>query len=425
MPSGAWTGTVEDMSVRSGRHSRRPRVVIAGGGVAALEACLLLRAYVSDDDLDVSLLTPSRQFSYRPLSVLEAFGEQQTWSMPLERFASDQDVTLVHDALAEVRGPEREVLTASGVRSRFDLLLVAIGAGTAPQLPGAITFRGSTDSPAVRRLLDDAAARLRPRIAFAVGSGTSWPLPLYELALLTATELRTRGARCEISLVTPEAAPLELFGLRASELVTELLADRDVTVVANAEPLSALDGALELADGRVIDVDRVVALPRVTGRFVEGVPGDAAGFIPVDGHGRVDGLDAVFAAGDITTFPFKQGGLATQQADAAAEAMLADLGLAIEPRAFTPVLQGVLYTGGDPAYLRAPVGDPAGSGSDPRSYSLWWPPSKIAGRFLSSYLTVRAGAPRAPEVRPAADVIPVQVDIADAIARGFGPVPSA
>jgi sulfide:quinone oxidoreductase len=395
---------------------RRPRVVVAGGGVAALEACLCLRAFVSESDVDIDLLTPSQVFSYRPLSVLESFGGARTWSMPLDRFAADQDVTLVHDALGAVLEAERAIVTTSGVRSPYDLLLVAIGARPTPQLPGAITFQGATDAPLLSRLLEDAAARLRPRIAFAVGPATSWPLPLYELALLTAGELRARGARCEITLVTPERAPLELFGRRASAVVADLLEDRGVTVIANAEPLAASDGELRLVDGRSIGADRVVALPRAAGRFVEGLPHDAEGFVPVDPHGRVDGMERVYAAGDITTFPFKQGGLATQQADAAAEAMLADLGLPIEPRPFTPVLQGVLFTGGEPAYLRTPLGERAPAAAEPRSYSMWWPPSKIAGRFLSSYLTVRAGAPRAPETRPASDVVPVRVDVGEVLA---------
>jgi sulfide:quinone oxidoreductase len=414
-------GTLGRMATHTGEQER-PRVLVAGGGVAALEACLFLRAYVSDDDVAIDLLTPAPVFSYRPLSVLEAFGGAQSWSMRLERFAADQDATLVHDALAAVDGERREIVTTSGVRCPYDLLLVAIGARPTPQLPGAVTFQGSADTPALRRVLEDAADRLRPRIAFAVGPGTSWPLPLYELALLTANELRARGARCEITLVTPEAAPLELFGPRAGEVVARLLDDHGITVVLGAEPLSAEPGVLHLADGRSIGADRVLALPRAAGRFVEGLPHDPAGFVPVDPHGRVEGVDAVYAAGDITTFPFKQGGLATQQADAAAEAILADLGLAIKPRPFSPVLQGVLYSGGDPTYMSHRLGGDAG-GSSPRSYSLWWPPSKIAGRFLSSYLTVR-GAPRAPEVRPASDVVPVRVDIGKALAEaGRVPVP--
>jgi sulfide:quinone oxidoreductase len=394
----------------------RPRVLVTGGGVAALEACLLLRAFVTADDVEIELLSPNLRFSYRPLSVLESFGGERTWNMPLDRFASDQELDLVHDALAEVLPSERAIVTTSGARRPYDALLVAIGARPIPQLPGAITFRGSTDTPTVRGMLDDAAARLRPRIVFAAGAATSWPLPLYELALLTAGHLHARGAHSELTLVTPERTPLELFGARASAVVARMLDEHGITVICGAEPLAAGDGQLHLVDGRSICADRVVALPGAAGRFISGLPHDPAGFIPVDDHGRVDDTEGVYAAGDITTFPFKQGGLATQMADAAAEAILADLGLAIEPRPFSPVLQGVLFSDGDPAYLRTPLGDGAAApASTPRTYSLWWPPSKIAGRFLSSYLTVRAGAPRAPEVRPSADVVPVRIDLGEAL----------
>jgi sulfide:quinone oxidoreductase len=400
----------------------RPRVLVAGGGVAALEACLLLRAHVGAEEVDIELLTPHQRFSYRPLSVLESFGGERTWSMPLARFAADQDLFVHHDALGEVLADDRQVVTTSGARRPYDILLVAIGARPVPQLPGATTFQGATDAPAIRHMLDDAAARLRRRIVFAVGPSASWPLPLYELALLTAADLRARGARPQLTIVTPEPGPLALFGPQAGELISRLLAEHDISVVTDAEPL-AMDpeaGELRLADGRSIPADRVVALPRATGRFVAGLPHDPAGFVPVDGHGRVAGLEAVYAAGDITTFPFKQGGLAAQQADAAAEAILADLGLPIEPRPFSPVLQGVLYTGAEPAYLRTPLGEDAPAPSAPRAYSLWWPPSKIAGRFLSPYLTVQAGAPRAPEIRPSADIVPVRVDVGAALGPRAG-----
>ena len=176
--------------------------------------------------------------------------------------------------------------------------------------------------------------------------------------------------------------------------------------------MAADAGDLELADGTRLEAGLVVSLPLLKGRRIDGLPHDTAGFLAVDDHGRVAGHDRVFAAGDNTDFPLKQGGLAAQQADAAAEAMLAQLGLPIVPRPFEPVLQGVLYTDHDPAYLRAPV---AGHAPEPRAYSLWWPPSKIAGRYLAPYLTIRAGAPRAPEVRPSADLTPVSVDVERAV----------
>ena len=50
-----------------------------------------------------------------------------------------------------------------------------------------------------------------------------------------------------------------------------------------------------------------MALPRLRGERIDGVPQTARGFV-VDMWGRVEGLGSVFAAGDITTFPSSRAG---------------------------------------------------------------------------------------------------------------------
>ena len=58
------------------------RVVIAGGGVAALEAALALRA-LAEDRVSVELLAPETQFWYRPLAVTEpTSGSRAGGSLP-------------------------------------------------------------------------------------------------------------------------------------------------------------------------------------------------------------------------------------------------------------------------------------------------------------------------------------------------------
>ena len=109
------------------------------------------------------------------------------------------------------------------------------------------------------------------------------------------------------------------------------------------------------------------------------------------------GVEHVFAAGDAPQFPVKQGGLAAQQADAAAAAIAQELGAAVGPRPFAPVLRGLLLTGGAPLYLRAELdaegGRRSGAARRPRltgeisSRALWWPPGKVAGRYLAPYLS--------------------------------------
>ena len=156
----------------------------------------------------------------------------------------------------------------------------------------------------------------------------------------------------------------------------------------------------------------MVTLPDLVGRRVPGLRQDAEGFIAVDAHGRVPGVDGVYAAGDVTTFPLKQGGLATQQADAAVETC--------SPHWACPSCRGrssrSSRASSTPIASRpisAPPSD--GRGSAPRPYAMWWPPSKIAGRHLAPYLAIRGGAPRAPEVRPEHDAIPVTIDMPCAV----------
>jgi sulfide:quinone oxidoreductase len=156
-----------------------------------------------------------------------------------------------------------------------------------------------------------------------------------------------------------------------------------------------------LAGDRRIDAGRTIALPVPFGPAIEGLPADPEGFIPVDEHARVQGLVDVYAAGDVTTSPIKQGGLAAQQAVAAAETIAAHHGAGVNPQPYRPVLRGMLMTGGHRRWLRAPVGDTPGC-SEAAMQALWWPPAKIATRYLAPYLMDR-------EVAALAAPRPVQV----------------
>src|SRR4029453_9326811 len=108
------------------------------------------------------------------------------------------------------------------------------------------------------------------------------------------------------------------------------------------------DGTLRLIPDGVVPADRVVALPRLRGAPIDGLPQTVDGFIPVDAHCRVEAVKDVFAAGDITSFTVKQGGIATQQAVAAAEVIAAEAGAHVTPHRFRPVLRRLLLTGTEP-----------------------------------------------------------------------------
>jgi sulfide:quinone oxidoreductase len=241
-----------------------------------------------------------------------------------------------------------------------------------------------------RRGIAEMLARLRSgqahSVTFAAPSLTGWLLPLYELALMTAREMtRSHVHGVRLRLTTPEDRPLALFGDQASRSVAGLLAAAGIEFTGNAYTTAQADGVAV----HPAATDYVVTLPILKGPGLAGVPStEPGGFIPVDDYGRVRGLTGVYAAGDAVDFPVKQGGLAAQQADSVAEHVAASYGASVEPSPFVPALRGMLFTGGEPLYMRSqvPGADPAVPGA---WYPLWWPPTKVAGRYLAPYLFAR------------------------------------
>jgi sulfide:quinone oxidoreductase len=138
-----------------------------------------------------------------------------------------------------------------------------------------------------------------------------------------------------------------------------------------------------------MEADRIIALPELFGPAIRGLPSAPHGFIPTDPHGRVQGVERVYAAGDGVDFAIKQGGLAAQQADAAAESIAALAGVAIEPQPFNPVVRGMLLTGTAPKYLKAHITGGHGFSSEISDTPSWSPPVKIAAKYLAPYLDER------------------------------------
>ena len=368
------------------RSEKPVSVVIAGGGVAALEATLALRELAADR-VALQLVAPESEFIYRPLAVVEQFRVGEVERFSIRRLTEAAGADLRQGLVASV-DPERHVVATDGEELSYDVLLLALGARPMPAVENALTFRGHQDSAALAALLEGAVTGSVRSIVFALPVEARWPLPLYELALLTGTYLTDRGTMgVGLTIVTPEDAPLALFGPEASDAIRELLGLRGIELRVRTVPLRFEGGALEVAPEATIAADRVVALPRWEGPRLPGVAYDRGGFVATDDFGRVVFEEDIYAAGDMTEFPLKQGGIAAQQADAAATAIAARSGAPVEPTPFRPVLRGLLLTGMAPRYLRAEAGTRPSLDIEP----LWWPPAKIVGRYLTPFLSAELG----------------------------------
>ena len=376
------------------RGAARPRVLIAGGGVAGLETLLALRA-LAGDRVDITLVTPDRRFVNRSMAVDQPFRTQRPRGIRMERVAAEHSAGWHRGALDRVEHHRNVAVTKDGHELPYDSLVLALGARPDRQwhTGGVLTFRDGRDGPGYRLLLHQLREGRVNKLAFVKPTGPTWPVPLYDLALMTAADSTAhQRLEVELSLITPEQEPLGIFGASASAAVARLLADRGVSVHTSSIGVPGKPGWLEVRPGdRRLAVDRIVTEPRLAGPRLRGIPSGRDGFMHTDPHGRLVGLDGVYAAGDATDFPIKHGGLAAQQADAVAEAIAATVGVDIDPQPFRPILRGILLTGAAARYLRADISGCAGDDSTISSQPLWWPPNKVNARYLAPYLSHQTG----------------------------------
>ncbi|MGP0050430.1 MAG: hypothetical protein ACLPZR_16485 [Solirubrobacteraceae bacterium] len=373
-------------------------VIIAGGGIAALEAALALDR-LAGDHVNIELIAPDEEFVYRPMTVIEPFGGPAAERFPLAEIAHEAHADVIVDRLAWVDRTGRCVHTESHRVLAYDCLVLGLGAQARVQYEHAVTIDGRSGDPALAGLVADLDRGRIGRLAFVVPALGSWQLPLYELALLTAARARQQGLALNNAIFTPEAAPLEAFGAQAGAAIAQLLADQGIELTCGVDcrvpnfhtvatsPRQHLGLDPGRPGGADASFDRILALPRLLGPQVRGIPSMSNGFIPIDPHGRVRGARRVYAAGDGTDSPVKHGGMAAQQADAAARSIATLAGADVEPAPAHPVIHGLLITGEQPRYLGARIIGGHGLESTASTRPSWSPPEKLEATYLAATLT--------------------------------------
>lgn len=382
-------------------------MVVVGGGVAGVEALLALRA-LAGDRVSLTLVSDAPELVIPALSVAQAFALGQARHVDLAPLMQSAGAELVLGRLGSVDAPARTIALQDGTTLDYDALLIAVGGRPVAAVPHATTWWPAGEQQELSVLLRDLEQGHVTRAAFVIPAGEVWPLPIYELALMTAREvsrLEIDGVR--LMVVTPEPAPLTLFGSAASQAVAAALRDAGValetTTVARVQSTDPPELVLAPTTRRVT-VDRVIALPAIRGPAIPGTTQNAQGFILVDREGRMRDADDVWAAGDAIAYPVKFGGLATQQADAAAAQIAAAAGAGAAPEPQALHLHGALMTGGRPL----PVGGPVEAATVARP--MWRPADKVHGRYLSPFLEALDAPP--PSLDPGPDPrAPVGVDV--------------
>jgi sulfide:quinone oxidoreductase len=361
-------------------------VLIAGGGIAGLETAFALQA-LAGDRTTVTMLAPDDEFVYRPMTVGEPFARPHAQRHDLRGMVHDAGATLIDGELAWVDAAARIAHTVSGKELPYTALVLTIGARRTDRYPHATTIDDRRLDDQLHGLVQDIEMGYVNSVAFVIPKRVAWPLPIYELALMAARRAFDMGTKLAVTIVTPERTPLAVFGDGASAAIGERLALAGIVVETSADAEVPEPGLVVIAPGtRRVTADRVIALPQLTGPGVRGLPAGPQGFLSVDAHCRVPGVDGVYAAGDGADHPIKHGGLAALQADTIAAMIAADAGAPVERRPYRPEIRGLLLTGAAPLYLWARVVGGRGFHSTISDTPTWSPPVKVAAAYLAPYL---------------------------------------
>jgi sulfide:quinone oxidoreductase len=367
-------------------HPQKLRVLIVGGGVAALETVLALHD-LARDRVVMTVIAPNDEFVYRPMTVREPFAYPRAAHYPLAPILAGLGAELIADKLGWVEPDKRTVHTERGLQLEYDALVLALGAHAYPRYKHAVTIDDRRMDDALHGLIQDIETGYLDSVAFVAPGRMAWPLPLYELALMTAGRAYDMNIDLDTTIVTPEESPLAIFGSDVSDRVAERLAKARIKTINSAYVEIPGAGELVINPGdRRLRVKRVIALPELYGSSVRGLPVSENGFIRVDRFGRVPDSNHIYAAGDAVDFPVKHGGVGSQMADTVAESIAELAGVTIEPQPFEPVIQGVLLTDENPLYISARITGGHGLSSHVSDAPPDEPPHKIAAKYLAPFL---------------------------------------
>lgn len=354
--------------------SAKPRVLVLGGGFAALESAFLLRMRLHDD-VDLSLVSDRDEFVFRPNSIYVPFGaDPESLLVDLRKPLSKRSIAFHEGRVADVDPDAKLVSLADGQRLGYDKLIVATGAGMRPdEIPGLSehaqtiwtteSMRGVGE--AFMRVRDAAASGEERRVLFLIPPNNKCAGPLYEIVFMLETWLRRAGVagKVQITWSTFEHSYIQAFGPRLHEVVTTEFAQRGIDGHVEEVVTEIRAGEAVYADGSTRAFDELIAFPPyIAAVDYDGLPTDERGFVATDLETRlVTGHDDVYAPGDAGDFPIKQAFLAFLQADAVANHIACDVTGRAFDEGFDPVSMCIMEMFDKATFAQVPVeltGDP-------------------------------------------------------------------
>lgn len=309
---------------------------ILGAGFAALAAARTLRRL--SPTTEITLIAPKAEFVYLPSLIWIPSGLRRGEDLirPLQPLLDRLGVKFIAASVTGLKEGGRTVMTDQGEFAN-EALVIATGGRFLKKLPGiehALTLcEGVAAAEALRERLKDLPGG---HIACGFGGNPQEPGamrggPMFELLFALDTQLRREGRRnqFELSFFNAGTEPGKRLG---SQTVTRILAhmqERQILTYLGQQPLGFSASQVQ-TETTEIPADLILFMPGLGGPewlANSPLPRSPGGFVQADAYCRVEGLKAVYVAGDAGSYPGpdwlpKQAHMAELQARAAAANLL-------------------------------------------------------------------------------------------------------
>lgn len=315
------------------------KITIIGAGFAGLTAVRQLRKL--EPDLEITLISPRAELQYLPSLIWIPSGlrKREDILIPLDNFFTRMKVKFVQATVTGLKDGGRTVETDQGTVSN-EGLIIASGGRFIKKLPGiehAITPCEGID--AAEKIRDRLQAMQGGTIAMGFAGNPNEPSamrggPMFEFLFGTDTLLRQQGRRenFKITFFSPAAKPGIRLGENAVKGLMDEMKKRNINTHLGHKMLGFEANKVK-TEGGEFDADLILFMPGMTGNVWfdhSELPRSEGGLVKANQHCKIEGMDAVYVAGDSGSFPGpdwmpKQAHMADLQAECAAKNLVAEL----------------------------------------------------------------------------------------------------
>ncbi len=287
------------------------RVLILGGGFAGIQTAIELQ---KSGQFQVTLVS-DRDFLYLyPISIWVPvrIKEIDEVKVPLAKIQKKYPFEIIIDTVKEIHAAEKNVV-CSGQTLSYDYLVVAFGADKMKHkgLENSLSICGKPEiAVAIRDGIDALIQKGSGKIAIGFGGNPKDKSavrggPAFELIFNIHNLLKKKKIRqhFDLTFFAPMDEPGAKMGKGALPMLNKMFAQNNIAKRFGKKITEFELGAVVFEDGSKLESDLTLFIPASAGHHVlqtSDLPVTEAGFIKIDTDCQVEGVQNVFAIGDIS-----------------------------------------------------------------------------------------------------------------------------